>query len=94
MYIYHIIIHIFDASFHFITEGAIKFDLRNGHESKDRLFTEWLVKNHGIQGIPATIFYNTSHKVLGEDYIRFCFLKNDESLQKAANIFSDWRFSF
>lgn len=61
-------------------------------QQKDYRFSKWMVKNMGIQGIPPTIFYSRNHKVLGENYIRFCFLKNDEVLQKAANILENWQY--
>lgn len=57
---------------------------------KDYRFSKWMIKNLGIQGIPPTIFYSSNHKELAENYIRFCFLKKNESLEKAANIFANW----
>lgn len=42
---------------------------------KDYRFTKWMTKNIGLQGIPPTAFYSTEHKPLGENFIRFCFIK-------------------
>lgn len=44
-------------------------------EQKDFRFTKWLSQHVGIQGIPPSAFYCKEHKHLGEDYIRWCFIK-------------------
>lgn len=88
----NVIAHVFVFHLLFlIAEQQIDFASENEREAKDSRFAKWLVKNHGIQGIPTTIFYSGSHRALGEDYIRFCFLKNNESLQQAARILAKWR---
>lgn len=57
---------------------------------RDYRFTKWMIKNVGIQGIPPTVFYNTANKSLMENYVRYCFFKKDENLQKAADILQQW----
>lgn len=44
-------------------------------------FAEWLTKEYGVACIPISVFYNvpTDNKV-----VRFCFAKQDETLDKAA----------
>lgn len=42
---------------------------------KDYKFAKWMSKNKKIQGIPPSAFYSEEHKNLGEDYIRYCFIK-------------------
>ncbi|XP_053991200.1 kynurenine aminotransferase isoform X2 [Hylaeus volcanicus] len=44
-------------------------------EYKDYRFTKWMTKNVGIQGIPPSAFYSDEHKHLGEDNVRYCFIK-------------------
>ena len=39
-----------------------------------------------LQGIPLTAFYSEAHRAIGENYIRFCFIKSDETLDKAEAI--------
>ena len=42
---------------------------------KDYRFTKWMIKNVGVQGIPPSAFYSEEHKHLGEDSVRYCFIK-------------------
>lgn len=42
---------------------------------KDYRFTKWMTKNVGVQGIPPSAFYSEEHKHLGEDNVRYCFIK-------------------
>ena len=41
----------------------------------DCRFVKWLSKNRKLQGIPPSAFFSQDHKYIGEDYIRFCFIK-------------------
>lgn len=59
--------------------------------NKDYRFTKWMTKNVGVQGIPPSAFYSSEHKHLGEDNVRYCFIKKDENLQKAAEILMKWK---
>jgi len=34
-----------------------------------------MTKNVGLQGIPPTAFYSEKHKHLGENFVRYCFIK-------------------
>ncbi|KAF5276824.1 hypothetical protein FQA39_LY06376 [Lamprigera yunnana] len=56
----------------------------------DYKFTKWMTKNIGLQGIPSTAFYSEPHKPLSEKFIRYCFIKEDENLQKAAHQLSEF----
>ncbi|XP_066994581.1 kynurenine aminotransferase [Anabrus simplex] len=60
---------------------------------KDYRFTKWMSKNVKLQGIPPSAFYSDPHKPLGESYVRYCFFKKDENLQKAAEILQKWKSS-
>lgn len=53
---------------------------------RDYRFTKWMTKKLGLQGIPPSAFYSEPNKHLGEDFVRYCFFKKDENLQKAAEI--------
>lgn len=44
-------------------------------EHRDYRFTKWMTKNVGVQGIPPSAFYSSEHKYLGEDNVRYCFIK-------------------
>ncbi|CAH1402607.1 unnamed protein product [Nezara viridula] len=57
---------------------------------KDYRFAKWTSRNLKVQGIPPSAFYSVPHKHLGENYIRYCFIKKDENLQKAADILKAW----
>lgn len=57
---------------------------------RDYRFTKWMIKNVGLQGIPPSVFYNESNKHLLENYVRYCFFKKDENLEKAADILKKW----
>lgn len=50
-----------------------------------------MTKNVGIQGIPPSAFYSTPNKKLAENFVRYCFIKTDENLQKAADILHKWK---
>lgn len=70
---------------------ACKADLSKETDSRrDYRFTKWMTKTLGLQGIPPSAFYTEEHKHLAEDYVRFCFFKKDENLQKAAEILRNW----
>ncbi|CAL7946949.1 unnamed protein product [Xylocopa violacea] len=44
-------------------------------ENRDYRFTKWMTKNVGVLGIPPSAFYSREHKHLGEDNVRYCFIK-------------------
>ncbi|MFN8368285.1 MAG: methionine aminotransferase [Candidatus Kapaibacterium sp.] len=45
-------------------------------------FSKWLIKEHGVAVIPSQKFYCNEER--GKQFIRFCFCKQDETLQLAA----------
>lgn len=75
--------------FYSITESKTALETESDPE-KDYRFTKWMIKNVGIQGIPPSVFYNKTNKTLMENFVRYCFFKKDENLQKAADILKDW----
>merc|ERR1719225_653269 len=67
-----------------------KIDLSSETDSQnDFRFAKWLSKNKKLQGIPPSAFFSESHKSIGENYIRFCFIKKEASLMQAKNILMD-----
>ena len=42
---------------------------------KDYQFVEWLTRVKKLTAIPPSAFYSDANKYLGEEYIRFCFIK-------------------
>ncbi|KAJ8875081.1 hypothetical protein PR048_022972 [Dryococelus australis] len=44
-------------------------------KNRDYRFTKWMTKNVKIQGIPPSAFYSPEHSNLGENYVRYCFIK-------------------
>lgn len=57
---------------------------------KDYRFTKWMIKNVGLQGIPPSVFFNETNKPLMEKFVRYCFFKKEENLEKAAAILKKW----
>jgi len=67
-----------------------KIDLSSETDSQiDFQFAKWLSKNKKLQGIPPSAFFSESHKSIGENYIRFCFIKKEASLKQAKDILMD-----
>lgn len=58
---------------------------------RDYRFTKWMTKNLGLQGIPPTAFYSESNKHLAENFVRYCFMKKDDNLQKACDLLHNWK---
>jgi methionine transaminase len=52
-------------------------------KEKDIDFAVRLTKEHGVASIPLSVFY---HKATEVNHLRFCFAKEDETLEKAAEI--------
>lgn len=70
-----------------------KILLENEEGTKDYKFVKWLSKTKKLQGIPPSAFYCEEHKHLAENYIRFCFIKDDQTLEKAENILKELKTS-
>lgn len=71
---------------------ASKVDLSKETDARmDYRFTKWMTKTIGLQGIPPSAFYSEPNKYLGEEFVRYCFFKKDENLQKASEILHQWK---
>lgn len=72
---------------HFLLTAESKTDFSDEPDPyADYRFVKWMAKKWKLLGIPPSAFYSEQHKPLGEDYIRFCFYKKTETLQKADDI--------
>jgi len=60
-------------------------------ECKDVQILKWLIRNKRISGIPISAFYSEDHKHYASSYIRFCFFKDDKTLQKAEDIIKKFK---
>ncbi len=54
---------------------------RNISEEKDMDLAIRLTKEYGVASVPVSVFY---HKPFDSKYLRFCFAKSDDTLEKAA----------
>lgn len=65
--------------------GNEKF-VSDAKEPRDSKMVKYLIREKGLATIPTTAFYSAEHKPLGENFIRFCFFKDDKTLESAAEI--------
>ncbi|XP_075146502.1 kynurenine aminotransferase [Haematobia irritans] len=69
------------------TQLEKKIDINSEPDKyRDYKFTKWMTKNMGLQGIPPSAFYNEEHKKLGENFVRYCFIKKQDNLEKASQL--------
>lgn len=68
-----------------ISKIAGKFST-DDKEIKDSKFVKYLIREKNLATIPSSAFYSDDHKLVGENYIRFCFFKNETTLEKCADI--------
>ncbi|XP_029921224.1 kynurenine--oxoglutarate transaminase 1 isoform X2 [Myripristis murdjan] len=59
-------------------------------EPHDFRFVKWLIKEKGLATIPVSAFYSPEHRKDFENYIRFCFVKEDSTLSAAEDILRTW----
>jgi len=52
-------------------------------DASDTEFTRWMTVEKGVAAIPISVFYESPPQ---QQLIRFCFAKNDDTLEKAAKI--------
>ncbi|KAM7392611.1 hypothetical protein PAMA_007634 [Pampus argenteus] len=72
--------------------SSIKVDFSNAKdESYDTKFVKWLIKEKGLATIPVSAFYSPEHAKEFDKYIRFCFVKEDSTLNAAEDILRKWR---
>ncbi|XP_078416885.1 kynurenine--oxoglutarate transaminase 3 isoform X2 [Cetorhinus maximus] len=62
-----------------------------GNEPYDNLFVKWMIKNKRLAAIPMSSFVSDQSKSNFEKYIRFCFIKQDSTLDSAEAILRGWK---
>ncbi|XP_069465296.1 kynurenine--oxoglutarate transaminase 1 isoform X2 [Ambystoma mexicanum] len=60
-------------------------------EPYDYFFVKWMMENKRLAAIPASAFYGTEHKKHFDHFIRFCFVKEEATLDAAEEILRRWR---
>ncbi|XP_063506461.1 kynurenine--oxoglutarate transaminase 1 isoform X5 [Pongo pygmaeus] len=60
-------------------------------EPYDRRFVKWMIKNKGLVAIPVSIFYSVPHQKHFDHYIRFCFVKDEATLQAMDEKLQKWK---
>ncbi|KAM8888194.1 kynurenine--oxoglutarate transaminase 3-like isoform 1-T2 [Synchiropus picturatus] len=59
-------------------------------EAYDYKFVKWMIKEKKLATIPVTAFVGEESKKDFEKYIRFCFIKQDSTLDAAEKILKEW----
>ncbi|CAH6788851.1 Kyat1 [Phodopus roborovskii] len=60
-------------------------------EPYDRCFAKWMIKNKGLVAIPVSIFFSKPHQKDFDHYIRFCFVKDEATLQAMDERLQKWK---
>lgn len=73
--------------------SSISFDSDDSvsqDEPLDFRFVKWLIKKKGLAAIPVSAFYSPEHGKEFQNYVRFCFTKEDSTLDAAEEILKKW----
>ncbi|CAL1540448.1 unnamed protein product [Lymnaea stagnalis] len=70
---------------------SMEADVPESDEAKDFRFSKWMTINKKLTVIPPSAFYCKEHEHMAENYVRFCFIKEDSTLEKAANVLRHWK---
>lgn len=79
----------YSIPFRFQTEDKVDLSSETDPQ-RDYRFTKWMIKNIGLQAIPPSAFFNEKNKKLMDNFARYCFVRKEENLQKAADILRNW----
>nr|XP_044997453.1 kynurenine--oxoglutarate transaminase 1 isoform X3 [Jaculus jaculus] len=60
-------------------------------EPFDSRFVKWMIKNKGLVAIPVSIFFSRPHQKDFDHYIRFCFVKDEATLQAMDQRLQKWK---
>ncbi|KAK1334074.1 hypothetical protein QTO34_005074 [Cnephaeus nilssonii] len=60
-------------------------------EPYDRRFVKWMIKNKGLVAIPVSVFYSRPQQKHFDHYIRFCFVKDESTLQAMDKKLREWK---
>ncbi|XP_075416787.1 kynurenine--oxoglutarate transaminase 1 isoform X2 [Tenrec ecaudatus] len=61
------------------------------NEAYDSRFVKWMCRNKGLAAIPVSIFYSGPHQKLFDHYVRFCFIKDEATLQAMDEKLQKWK---
>jgi len=62
-------------------------------EPWDYTFVKWLTSSKKVATIPSSAFYSDKNKHIAGKMIRFCFAKEDATIERMADIFKEWKNS-
>ncbi|XP_067892821.1 kynurenine--oxoglutarate transaminase 3 [Heterodontus francisci] len=74
-----------------ISDLNVDLSKMEGNEPYDNIFVKWMIKNKRLAAIPVTSFVSDQAKSHFEKYIRFCFIKQDSTLDSAETILRNWK---
>ncbi|CAO2598082.1 Kynurenine--oxoglutarate transaminase 1 [Lemmus lemmus] len=60
-------------------------------EPYDSRFAKWMIKNKGLVAIPVSIFFSQPRQKDFDHYIRFCFVKDEATLQAMDERLQKWK---
>ncbi|XP_070286609.1 kynurenine--oxoglutarate transaminase 1 isoform X2 [Myotis yumanensis] len=61
------------------------------NEPYDRRFVKWMIKNKGLVAIPVSVFYSVPQQKHFDHYVRFCFVKDESTLQAMDKKLQEWK---
>ncbi|KAF7688717.1 kynurenine--oxoglutarate transaminase 1 isoform X1 [Silurus meridionalis] len=84
-----------EGGYFLITDiSSLKVDLKDSSskdETYDYRFVKWLIKEKHLGTIPVSAFYSQESRAGFQNYIRFCFVKDDSTLKAAEDILRQWK---
>ncbi|KAB5522511.1 hypothetical protein PHYPO_G00160330 [Pangasianodon hypophthalmus] len=84
-----------EGGYFMITDiSSLKVDLNDPsskNEPYDYRFVKWLIKEKRLGTIPVSAFYSHESRADFQNYIRFCFVKDDSTLKAAEDILRQWK---
>nr|KAF6485152.1 hypothetical protein HJG63_007458 [Rousettus aegyptiacus] len=60
-------------------------------EPYDRRFVKWMIRNKGLVAIPVSYMCSVPHQKHFDNYIRFCFVKDESTLQVMDKKLQEWK---
>jgi kynurenine--oxoglutarate transaminase/cysteine-S-conjugate beta-lyase/glutamine--phenylpyruvate transaminase len=80
-----------DAGYFMVADTApLGLEFNSSQEPYDFQFCKWMTREKGVATIPPTAFFSPGNAHLAEKFIRFCFIKDDKTLQAAYERLRAW----
>lgn len=77
--------------FMLVDVSPLKLDLSHMEDDAyDYRFVKWMIKEKKLAAIPVTAFVGDASRKDFEKYIRFCFIKQDSTIDAAEAILKNW----